>query len=443
MQVLDQIRAEPMSRFQVIAVAICLVINFLDGFDVLAIAFAAPEIAREWSVQPKMLGVVFSAGLAGMVFGALLLSPIADRLGRRVLIFICLAIITVGMFGSALAPGIKILLATRFFTGLGVGGMLSSLTTMVAEYSNARRQKFAVAVLQAGYPVGAIVAGFVSVLLLSQFGWRSIFVVGGVMSLLMMPLVWGFLPESLAFLLGKQPADALPRANDVLKRMGREALTELPAAPEGDARRPAMFAVLGPAYRGRTIAIWLAFVAVMSTWYFVANWTPKVLADAGLSRDASISGGMILSVGAVSGGLVLGWLASSRSVFRLGSVAMLISIGVLTAFGYMNTSLGPMLGATFLVGFFVAGAMISLYAGIPDLYPVAMRNTGIGWALGVGRLGAVVGPNVAGILIQAGWDRGAYYFALSLPLLVATAAVLWLAPASAAAPPALADSETA
>ena len=160
MTVVDQIRERPMTPLQVGAVLICILINFIDGFDVLAIAFAAPEISKEWQLQPSTLGVVFSSGLAGMVLGALFLSPVADRFGRRKLILLCLAVISTGMFTSALADDVNSLLLTRLITGLGVGGMLSSLTTMVAEYSSARRQKLAVSVLQAGYPVGAIIAGF-------------------------------------------------------------------------------------------------------------------------------------------------------------------------------------------------------------------------------------------------------------------------------------------
>ena len=175
MTVVDQIRERPMTPLQVGAVLICILINFIDGFDVLAIAFAAPEISKEWQLQPSTLGVVFSSGLAGMVLGALFLSPVADRFGRRKLILLCLAVISTGMFTSALADDVNSLLLTRLITGLGVGGMLSSLTTMVAEYSSVRRQKLAVSVLQAGYPVGAIIAGFASVLLVSEFGWRSIF----------------------------------------------------------------------------------------------------------------------------------------------------------------------------------------------------------------------------------------------------------------------------
>lgn len=436
MQLIDDIRARPMSLFQTRAVLICILINFIDGFDVLAIAFAAPEIAIEWSLQPAVLGVVFSAGLAGMVVGALFLSPFADRYGRRTLILTGLVIISIGMFTSALANDVTTLVITRLITGLGVGGMLSSLTTMVSEYSNARRQKLAVAVLQSGYPVGAIIAGFVSVALVSAMGWRSIFVVGGGLSLLMLLLVWWRLPESLAFLLSKRPARALDNVNGLLVQMDMPPLDALPAEAQADRPKGGFFEVFSPEFRGRTVLIWLAFVAVMSTWYFIANWTPKILVDAGLSRDTSLSGGVILSLGGVIGGITVGWIATRIYVLKVGAVAMLGSIAGMVVFGSLPVAITPMLVVTFLIGFVLSGSMISMYAAVPDMYPVQIRNTALGWALGIGRLGAVLGPNLAGVMIQIGWDRFALYAAMSLPMLLAAFAAVSLTRSGVGATPA-------
>ena len=436
MQLIDDIRARPMSLFQTRAVLICILINFIDGFDVLAIAFAAPEIANEWSLQPAVLGVVFSAGLAGMVVGALFLSPFADRYGRRTLILTGLVIISIGMFTSALANDVTTLVITRLITGLGVGGMLSSLTTMVSEYSNARRQKLAVAVLQSGYPVGAIIAGFVSVALVSAMGWRSILVVGGGLSLLMLLVVWWRLPESLAFLLSKRPAHALDRVNGLLVQMDMPPLDALPVEAQADRSKGGFFEVFSPEFRGRTLLIWLAFVAVMSTWYFIANWTPKILVDAGLSRDTSLSGGVILSLGGVLGGITVGWIATRIYVLKVGAVAMLGSIAGMVVFGSLPVAITPMLVVTFLIGFVLSGSMISMYAAVPDMYPVQIRNTALGWALGIGRLGAVLGPNLAGVMIQVGWDRFALYAAMSLPMLLAAFAALTLTRSGVGATPA-------
>lgn len=424
--IVGQVRASEMTPFQITVIAICIVINFLDGFDVIAISFAAPDIAREWSLQPVALGIVFSSGLAGMVLGALILSPFADQFGRRSLILNCLVLIGVGMLTSALATNVAFLVVTRLITGLGVGGMLSSLTTMVAEYSSDKRRQLAVSLLQSGYPVGGIIAGAASAYLLGEFGWRSVFVVGGVLSLAMIPLVYWRLPESIDFLLSRRTSKTLTQINALFRRMHRPEVAELPPVEAKASAKVSVAEIFSDQFRGRTFAIWLCFLMVMSAWYFVVNWTPQILIDAGLSRDAGISGGMLLTFGGVLGGLAIGWLSGKFRIDRIGATFMLLSVVVMTLFGGLDVNLTLMLLVASLIGFFVAGSMISLYAAVPDLYPTQVRNTGTGWALGIGRLGAVIGPAVAGVLIGAGWERLAYYFALAVPLLVSTLALLWL-----------------
>lgn len=426
MDFINRIRTAPMSGAQIIAVSICLVINFLDGFDVLAIAFAAPEIARDWSVSPKNLGIIFSAGLAGMVFGALFLSPFADRIGRRPLVLICLCIISAGMLVSAITTSVPQLLAARVLTGLGVGGMLASLTTMVAEYSSDHRRQLAISVLQSGYPLGAIIAGIASAYLLQRLGWRSVFVTGGLLSLLMLPVAAKWLPESIHFLATRRPPGALPRINEILERMGHRPLDALPDREDSLPQSSSVREIFSPALLGTTVAIWLAYVALLSAFYFVNNWTPKILIDAGLSTEAGISGGVLISVGGVIGGLVLGGLSSRFSVNRIGAFYMLMAIVTMATFGVLDFELSTMLPVAFLIGLFLAGAIICLYTILPDLYPANIRNTGVGWALGIGRFGAVIGPYIAGVLISAGWERHEYYLALSLPVAVSLVAVLWL-----------------
>ncbi len=427
MDISRTIRESDMTPFQVMAVAICLVINMVDGFDVLAIAFAAPEIAREWSLPPTELGILFSAGLAGMVLGALFIGPLADRSGRRAMILVCLGIISTGMLTSALARNLAQLVPLRVLTGLGVGGMLASLNTMVAEYSSDHRRQLAISFLQAGYPVGGIIAGAVSVYLISSFGWRALFVFGGLLSASMIPLVLIRLPESLDYLLNQQSPETLDRLNKLLRRLGHSALEQLPVRQGKDAKGAGMVTELfSREWRTRTFSMWACYLAVMCGWYFVVNWTPKILVDAGLSLDGGISGGLLLSLGGVLGGLTLGFLAGAFKANRLVALFMVLSVVFMTVFGLLATNLALMLGVTFLIGFCLAGSMIGLYVIIPDVYPARMRSTGTGWAIGIGRLGAVLGPYLAGVLIAAGWDRSMYYFVLSLPLLVAMVIVLRL-----------------
>ena len=242
----------------------------------------------------------------------------------------------------------------------------------------------------------------------------------------MIPLVYLRLPESIDFLLHQRGPKALSRINDLLTKIKQATLSELPAIESKAPPKISVIEIFSADYRARTFAIWICYLMVMSGWYFIVNWTPKILVDAGLSRDAGISGGMLISVGGVLGGLTLGWLSSWLRVSYLGATAMVLSVIAMTVFGQLDVNLTAMLLVTFLIGFFLAASMISLYATLPDLYEARVRNTGTGWALGIGRLGAVIGPYVAGILMAAGWERDGYFFALALPLFVSAGMLLWL-----------------
>ena len=193
--------------------------NFDNGD--LVVAFTAPEIASEWALDPQSLGVLFSSGLFGMAAGSLFIAPLADRMGRRNIILICLVIISVGMLASAFTNSIFELAAMRVITGLGIGGALASITTITAEYSSKKRQGFAISLVQVGYPIGATIGGTIAAVLIVQYGWRSVFIFGAICSALMIPMVLRFLPESLEYLITHQPKNALGKINSLLSKLGQ------------------------------------------------------------------------------------------------------------------------------------------------------------------------------------------------------------------------------
>ena len=193
--VVESIKADDMRPVQIIAVAMCVVINMLDGFDVLVMAFTAPEIAREWQLEPQSLGILFSSGLLGMALGSLFIAPLADRVGRRRIILLCLLTISLGMAASAFMNSVASLVSTRIVTGLGIGGMLASITTITAEYSSDARRGFSISLVQSGYPIGATIGGSIAAVLIVQYGWREVFMFGALCSALMIPLVYLLLPE--------------------------------------------------------------------------------------------------------------------------------------------------------------------------------------------------------------------------------------------------------
>jgi benzoate transport len=415
----DVVREDAMSRFQVIAVTVCMAINALDGFDVLSIAFTGPRIAKEWMLAPTQLGLLFSAGLAGMMLGALLLSPLADLIGRRFLVLLGLIVITAGMALSGLARGLEELAILRLFTGLGIGSLLSSINTIVMEYASRRRKDFAVAFMSVGYPIGATIGGTIAVFLIADFGWRSVFFFGASLSAALIPIVLVTLPESLDFLLAKRRSNALARVNALLQRMGRAELTELPPPNSAQTEARGVLAGFDKAFFWRTLLICTAYFLTMLPFYFMLNWTPKVLVDEGLSLSTGISGAVIMNGAGVFGGLLFGAVASRLGLRPLTSVFMVLFFGSIAGFGAAGTTLPLLLGLAAAVGFFMIGVISGLYAVIGAMYPVRVRNTGTGLALGIGRLGAVAGPYLGGVLIAAGWSRPVYCTVLAAPLLLA------------------------
>ena len=428
-----------MTPKQLFAVATCIAINSLDGFDVLVIAFAAASIAAEWELSPQSLGLLFSSGLLGMTLGSLTIAPLADRHGRKPVTILCLLIITGGMFLSALTQTTAQLAAMRFLTGLGVGGMLASLNTLVAEYSPLRLRSLMVCLLQSGYPIGAAVGGMVSVILIGEFGWRSLFWFGGAMSLLFLPLAVFYLPESAEYLFSRGDVESMAKGNRERAKLGLPPLdasamsaASAPAAhatPMSAAQtaptRPGVLPIIWGELRVQTMLLWLCYFMLMLVWYFVASWTPKLLVDTGLNVRQGMSGGVILSVGAVIGGVALGLLSLRRDVFFLTRNYALLAVGSLFAFALWAESLvGMMLLAGFM-GLSIAGTMMGLYSCAPHIYPAAARNTGLGWAIGFGRGGAVLGPWLAGALLAREFTPDAIYMAFSLPMSLAMLA-LWL-----------------
>jgi benzoate transport len=416
---------EPMSRFQTTAVAICMILNAIDGFDVLAIAFAAPVLSKEWALPPEQLGVLFSSGLLGMTLGSLLIAPLADRFGRRWMTLASLVGVTFGMFLAAATQTAGQLALARVLTGLGIGAMLPSLATVVAEYSNARRRALCLSVMSTGYPIGATIGGMVAVLIVGGLGWRGIFVFGGALSFVMIPLVAWRLPESLAFLASRRPPDALERINLLLRHLGRAEIGSLPEVQQGRPRARAVDLVkrrLG----ATSAALWTAFFCVMVSFYFVLSWTPQLLVEAGLNPKEGISGGVLLNVGGIAGALALGLLAERVGSFRIVTATMAAGALAVVAVGVFAQGTVLAMLLAFVVGYFIFGAMVGLYAIMPAVYPTEVRNTGAGLSIGVGRCGAIVSPFLAGVLLEAGWRASSIYVAFGAPLLVAAAATVVL-----------------
>lgn len=410
-----------MSRFQVLAVAVCVTLNMLDGFDVLVMAFTASEVAAAWQLTGAQLGALLSAGLVGMAAGSLFVAPWADRFGRRAVILFCLGLITLGMLLSAFAQGAKQLFVLRVLTGIGIGGMLASLNVITAEYSSAKWRSTAIGLQVTGYPIGATIGGTIAAFLITRYGWRSVFLFGALTSAVMIPVVLARLPESLDFLLARRPPNVLERLNDLLRRMNRPRVAALPETAPVDTQRTSnpVSELFAGAVRRSTLLICSSFFLLMFGFYFVMSWTPKLLVEAGLSTQEGITGGVLLNLGGILGGTLFAFLASHYALKRLTMLYLGVTAVFMVVFGIVTTALTPAFLLALAIGIFLFGSMVGLYALAPILYPAGIRSTGMGWAIGIGRIGAILAPFVAGLLLDAGWSTDHLFWAFAIPVLIA------------------------
>jgi benzoate transport len=425
------IDAGEMSRLQWIAVAMCTALNALDGFDVLVIAFTSSYIIKDWGLTGTQFGLLASAGLFGMAAGSLFLAPWADRFGRRAIILLCLALMTTGMLLSATAQAPSQPFWLRVLTGIGIGGLLASIGVITAEYSSVKWRGTNVSIQATGYPVGATFGGLIAAVLIERYGWRSAFVFGGLLSLVMIPLVLRWLPESMDFLIARRPPRALERLNSLLRRMGREEARELPAPTATEA------AVSGNVVRGlqrlfnaetarSTLLIWSSFFLLMFSFYFIMSWTPRLLEAAGLSAQQGIQGGVWMNAGGIVGGSLFAVLAARFRLSKLTSAFLTLTAAATIVFAFVLNEVVPAFLVAVAIGVVMVASMAGLYSLAPILYPASVRTTGVGWGIGIGRIGAILAPIIAGMLADSGWTTTQLYLAFALPLIAAsiTAAAL-------------------
>lgn len=392
--------------YSVFVVALCVLINAIDGFDILALSFAAPVVVREWGLSPEQTGVVFSANLVGIGVGAFVFALAADIFGRRPVILFGTALMSVGMLVTATVDGIAGLAACRVVTGLGIGAMVSTAGTLAIEYSTLRWRKLSVALVVIGYPIGGALGGPVAGWLLAHHGWRPIFLFGGVLTVLLFPLLWRHLPES----------------------------KELPP-PEQRVGAAGQFAALWqPAHRRASLLLCAMYPLYMFTFYFFVNWHTKLATERGLSVADAVQMSSLWSLAGIAGGLLFGLVATRLPITRLvATLAVVLAAGI-ASFGLLPASAAVLNVAALVLGFFMWGASGTIFSVIALSYPVRVRASGIGLVVTVGRAGSALGPWVAGLLRGAGHDWSIVAPVLAVPAVCAAVLILMLRPEGEAMP---------
>ncbi|MEM9288593.1 MAG: MFS transporter [Pseudomonadota bacterium] len=386
---------------QIALVALCIALNANDGFDVLAISFAAPGIAKEWNIDPATLGVVLSMELIGMAVGSVLIGNVADRIGRRPTILACLMLMTTSMCVTVISSNITMLSVSRIATGLGIGGMLSATSAMVAEYSNAKRRSLNVVLNIAGYSVGAILGGLVASSLLDGGNWRSVFIFGASLTAVAIPLTWFLLLESVDSLSDRQPPNALKQINQILAKMKHEAIETLPLTSTVQRKR-SISALFSRDLARPTALLTLAYFAQIMLFYYVQKWVPKIVVDMGY--DDSEAGRVLVAanIGNLASAVLLGLISQKIPIRPLVIGSMIMSFFAVLVFGSGIRDLSLLSFSVAMAAFFINAGVVGMYPIFADTFPAHLRASGIGFAIGLGRGGSAIGPIAAGALFAAG-----------------------------------------
>jgi MFS transporter, AAHS family, 4-hydroxybenzoate transporter len=419
------IDAAPFGRIQLFVVMLCASIALLEGFDTQVIAFVVPVVAGKWGVPVSSFGKVFGAGLAGLMIGALSLGPIADRVGRKTVIVA--SIFSFGLFSltTAFAGSISALILLRFLTGLGIGGTMPNIIALTAEYAPTRLRAMTVSVMFCGFPLGGALGGAVAARIIPRFGWPSIFLLGGILPLLLAPVLGAFLPESLRFLSAR--AHLRDRGERILRSLlgeQRAADVDMNAEVASASATLPLRGLFTEGRAGATLLLWAACFSNLMMMYFMVNWLPTLLKQAGIPLEKAMMSAAVLNLGGVIGAIVL---ARAIDRWRPGPILALVYVVTVIctcAIGHMTqTPFAVLMTIVFIVGFCLIGGQMSLNVLAADLYPTSMRATGVGWALGFGRIGSIFGPMAGGLLIAWGLDVASLFTALAIPGFVAAASV--------------------
>ena len=405
-----------MNRTQLLVLVLCGSVLFTDGFDAQAMGFVAPALVQQLHLARSALGPVFSSGLVGIMIGALVFGPLADRLGRKPVLVWCTLLFGAFSLLTATAGSLQGLLLYRLFTGFGLGGAMPNAVALTSEFMPERFRSTAVTVMFVGFAIGAAAGGFVAAALIPRFGWQSVFVTGGVVPCVVAVLLIAFLPESTRFL-----QTEVARPSLILGHGSKQFIV----GQLFDAGRTRM-----------TLLIWVIFFMSLLDLYFLNAWMPTLVHDAGIEIGRAIVLTALFQLGGAVGSFVLGRVLDRFLSFRVLAYAYLTAGVFVFLIGTAGKSVVLLACAILAAGCAVIGAQGGANALAAAFYPTPIRATGVGWALGIGRVGSIIGPLVGGALLSFQKDTRRVFWAAAIPVLIASVASFF---ASRAEPSRLAE----
>ncbi|WP_069816375.1 MFS transporter [Streptomyces sp. TP-A0874] len=416
------------NRFQLGTVLLCGLVMFLDGFDTQAINYMAPAITEDWGLSKSTMGPIFSAALVGLMIGYLLIAPLSDKFGHKRLVVVGVLTFSLSTLASVWVQNPEQLLAMRFVTGIGLGAATPSTIALTAEYSPKRVRASLVLAIYCGFSLGFVAANYAADWLIPAYGWRSVFVAGAVAPLALVVILLWRLPESISHLIRRGQTSA---AYALCRRIDPTLLhvdaPHIETESAGPGKRVRLRQLVSGGQLLGTVLLWLVFSINLAMFYGLQSWMPTILSERGYSASTLATAASMTTVGGIVIAFVIG-----PAMDRIGSFGALGTL-YLTGCGFltlMSVALGApvwvVLIAIFLIGCSVSGGQKSVIALAAVYYPEEVRSTGVGWALGIGRVGGIAGPLLVGALLTAGWSHQQLFLTLAVPSALCGLIVLYL-----------------
>jgi MFS transporter, AAHS family, 4-hydroxybenzoate transporter len=401
----------------------CMVM-FIEGYDMQVTSYAAPAIIKAWHLTNAYFGPVFGFGLFGYLLGGTALGHLGDRVGRKKVIMSGSLLFGMFTFAAAYATSLTGLLILRFLAGVGIGASIPAAIALTVEYAPAHLKARIISLLFLGYTLGGTLGGFIAAKLIPAFGWPAVFKLGGIAPIILAVIVAFTLPESVRFLALRR--DHPDRVRAILRRLTRDSTLDDSSDFVLAEERNQGFPVKHLFTKGRaamTILLWIAFASSLLGHYFLTSWLPTILAGAAVPLTYAIISGALLQGGGGIGGLLICWLSDKKSMLFI-AVAFCVASPLIVLIPRARGS--SLLMLAFLVGFFLVGGQIGLNSIAGTIYPTDIRATGAGWALGIGRIGSILGPVLGGVLISAHLPLRLLFIYTALVVLVCAATILIL-----------------
>lgn len=399
---------------------------FVEGFDTSVIGYIAPQIAREWQVPSDTLGTILTADMLGLLLGYLFVAPLSARFGHKRMVIACTAAFGLLTFLTITAAHVPMLIGFRFLTGIGVGGAMPSAVALTGEYFPQRMRSTSITLIYIGYSVGQIGAGVVAGALLATHGWQAVVAFGGITTLLFAAVFTFALPESLEFLINRGHGQA--RAIPILRRLAPELEishgTRLVAGNQGG-RKVTVGQLLQDGRGLGTALMWAGMFMNLMVYFFLQKWLTSLLVMVGLSQSQAIQATTVSLAGGIVAAFIIGPLMDRFGPYAVVAGLFLASVLAVVAMGSVLAMPAPflVLAVSLAVGFCLSGGQKANNALSVHFYPTALRGTGLGWSLGIGRIGGVIGPLAAGELLTLGWAPGELFYAAAAPMALGTAAI--------------------